>query len=166
MHATASTVRLRPVRIPALSPEAIQANVVRNWFAVTGEARAKRLLLAIEPTSGKIARRSREGLRAAIKILGTDPVDVRDVAEILRGMGDNISHLCNVRLGYLSDASLWEDAAVGMGNSQFAATRRCAEPCAASDAVVLLGRSLGVVEALLSVPEGERAVVVGAREVA
>lgn len=161
MRVTASTVRLKPVCIPPLSTEAHQSNVLRNWMAVTGEARACRLLLAIEPTSGKLARRSREGLRAAIKILGTDPVELRHVGGILRGMG-SIPHLGNARLGYLDDEALWEDAQAAIGIAQAAATRRHA----VSGAVELLGRCLSVVEGLLSVPEGERAAGVGVREAA
>lgn len=161
MHVTANTVRLRPVRIPALSPEAIQANKVRHWFAFTGEARARRLLLAIEPTSGKIQRRSREGLRAALKILGTDPVDIRDLRVVLRDLRRS-GCLANVRAGHLEDDALWEDAQRALGIARATAERRGA----AWGAVELLGKCLSVVDVLLSVPEGERVAVIGMREMA
>ncbi|BDA85456.1 hypothetical protein Sa4125_29980 [Aureimonas sp. SA4125] len=139
---------------PAVQRKARNDVILRNWLAVTGEARAKRILLAIQPTSAKIGRRSREGLRAAIRIIGTDPVDVRHVGGILRSMG-SIPHLGNARLGYVDDEALWEDARAAMGIAEVAATRRRA----ASRTAGLLGQSLAVVEALLGVPEGERAVL-------
>jgi len=66
----------------------------------------------------------------------------------------SVPHLGNVRLGYLDDAPLWEDAQAAMGIVEVAATRWHS----ASRAVGLLGKSLAVVEAL-SVPEGERPAV-------
>ncbi len=161
MHVTASTTCLRPIRIPAPSPEAAKAAVLAKWYAVTGEARAKRILYMAGPTAEKIARRSREGLRAAIKIIGADPVDTRDLRAVQRDLSRS-GCLANIRAGHLDDDSLWEDARHALGIAQVAAERKRA----ASGAVELLGKSLGVVEALLSVPEGERAAVVGMREMA
>lgn len=160
MHVTASTTCLRPIRIPAPSPEAAKAAVLAKWYAVTGEARAKRILYMAAPTAEKIARRSREGLRAAIAILGTDPVDTRDLRAVLRDLS-RFGCLDNVRAGRLYDASLWDDAQNALGIARAAAERRGA----ASGAVELLGECLSVVDALLSVPEGERAAAVG-REMA
>lgn len=102
-------------------------------------------------------RRSRAGLSAAISILGTTPVELRDVAELIAGMTD-IRYLRLVRNRHLEDDCLWEDANAALVE----ATRAPVTP----DAPGRLGTCLAIVEALLSVPEAARAATVGMRAMA
>ena len=145
MQMSASTHRLRPIRIPFVPRTARER--LRGRYDTPDEQRAQGLLAAVAPTAHKLKRRSRSALRAAIAILKADPVEPHQIADILRSLPDT-PHLSLVRSGHVGDAALWQDAreTIEMDLRGYA--------CAGADGQ--LGTCLAVIDALLSMPEDER----------
>lgn len=150
---TGVTRGLRPIAMPLPPQSTGWVASLRKRPVTYSELDAIKRLEIVQPLLLKLRKRpGRTSLLATLDLLGLGKVDLDDVAEIVAS-GPNTSHLSRVRSGDVDDIRLWEDV-------KDVARMRSQGGHGPEDAVPRLARALGVLEALLSVPEGRRAAVV------
>lgn len=149
---TGVTRRLRPISMP-LPPQPTGWVASRRKSPTTfAELHAVKLLEIVQPLLAKLRKRpGRTSLLAAIDLLGHGRVGLEDVAGIVSSWPDT-PHLSRVRAGGVSDEQLWADV-------REVADMHARGGHGPERSVERLARALGVLEALLAVPESERAAV-------